>query len=213
MARLSHCGVCRAVPPLRPLAVLVSAVLPRRRAADTDAADSGTLEEVVVTAQKGLENLQDVPISIEVLDAPRARQAPYDLDDYVEYSPASPTITRRQGGNGVGTSHIYMRGITAAQRNHSGSQPTVGTYLDEQPVTTIDGSLDVISMTSPARSSRGPARHPVRREFRGGTHRIITNKPDPSKFSAGESTWKATTSTHGLEARDGKSRGVRQHTA
>ena len=37
-----------------------------------------------------------------------------------------------------------MRGVaTGGDGNHSGSLPSVGTYLDEQPVTTIGGTLDV----------------------------------------------------------------------
>ncbi len=48
----------------------------------------GTLEEVVVTAQKRRENLQNVPISIEVLDNTKLEQLNIvDLDDYVKYSP------------------------------------------------------------------------------------------------------------------------------
>ena len=69
-----------------------------------------------------------------------------DLDDYVKYSPSiAYSRAEGQGGNGQpGTSHIYMRGVTSgANENHSGSQPSVGTYLDEQPVTTIDGTVDV----------------------------------------------------------------------
>ena len=56
-----------------PLASAISAILAGGapmvlHAADTDAAaSSGTLEEVVVTAQKVAQNLQNVPISIEAI--------------------------------------------------------------------------------------------------------------------------------------------------
>ena len=37
-----------------------------------------------------------------------------------------------------------MRGISdGGNGNHSGPEPSVGTYLDEQPITTIGGTLDV----------------------------------------------------------------------
>ena len=45
-----------------------------------------------------------------------------------------------------GMTTVYIRGVSppAARRgNHSGSLPQVGIYLDEQPVTTIGGTLDV----------------------------------------------------------------------
>ena len=37
-----------------------------------------------------------------------------------------------------------MRGVASGENgNHSGPLPTVGIYLDEQPITTIGGTLDV----------------------------------------------------------------------
>jgi iron complex outermembrane receptor protein len=194
-------GACAGDIPLRrlPLASAVSAILaggaPLAHAAtDTAAApseaDTGTLAEVVVTAQKRTENLQDVPISIEVLDSVKLDQLHVvSLDDYVKYSPSiSYSRAEGQGGNGQpGISHIYMRGVTSgANENHSGSQPSVGTYLDEQPVTTIDGSLDVhLYDIQRIEVLEGPQGTLYGASSEAGTVRIITNKPDPSKFSAG----------------------------
>ena len=65
-----------------------------------------------------------------------------------------------------------MRGVVSGgDGNHSGSQPSVGTYFDEQPVTTIDGTLDMhIYDIAAHRGAGGSAGHPVRREFRGRHH-------------------------------------------
>ncbi len=175
-----------------PLASAVSAILAggvSMAHAATDS-DSGTLEEVVVTAQKKTENLQDVPVSIEVLDNVKLEQLHVvSLDDYVKYSPSiSYSRAEGQGGNGQpGISHIYMRGVTSgANENHSGSQPSVGTYLDEQPVTTIDGSLDVhLYDIERIEVLEGPQGTLYGASSEAGTVRIITNKPDPTKFSAG----------------------------
>ena len=92
------------------------------------------VEEVTVTAQKVTENLQNVPVSIEAIGTQKIEQLNIaNLDDYVEYLAGVTTIKSiGQGGNGVGTTHVYMRGINSGQDgNHSGSQPTVGTYFDE----------------------------------------------------------------------------------
>jgi iron complex outermembrane recepter protein len=175
-----------------PLASAVSAILAGgvSLAHAAGEGDTGTLEEVVVTAQKTSENLQDVPISIEVLDSVKLEQLHVvSLDDYVKYSPSiSYSRAEGQGGNGQpGISHIYMRGVTSgANENHSGSQPSVGTYLDEQPVTTIDGSLDVhLYDIQRIEVLEGPQGTLYGASSEAGTVRIITNKPDPSKFSAG----------------------------
>src|SRR6202023_1061101 len=174
-----------------PLASAISAILAGAPAvhAATEA-ETNTLEEVVVTAQKRTENLQDVPISIEVLDNTRLEQLHVvSLDDYVKYSPSiAYSRSEGQGGNGQpGTSHIYMRGVVSgANENHSGSQPSVGTYLDEQPVTTIDGSLDVhLYDIQRIEVLEGPQGTLYGASSEAGTVRIITNKPDPTKFSAG----------------------------
>ena len=141
-----RCNDRRALSRL-PLATAISAILAgvpvAHAASDTDVA---TLEEVVVTAQKRTENLQDVPISIQALGEQKLQELHVDnLDDYVKYLPGVTTVKGLgQGGNGVGTTHVYMRGVVSGQDgNHSASQPSVGTYFDEQPVTTIDGTIDI----------------------------------------------------------------------
>ena len=174
-----------------PLASAISAILAGSPAVHAAVeAETNTLEEVVVTAQKRSENLQDVPISIEVLDNAKLEQLHVvNLDDYVKYSPSiAYSRAEGQGGNGQpGTSHIYMRGVVSgANENHSGSQPSVGTYLDEQPVTTIDGTVDVhLYDIQRIEVLEGPQGTLYGASSQAGTVRIITNKPDPTKFSAG----------------------------
>jgi iron complex outermembrane receptor protein len=79
-----------------------------------------------------------------------------------------------------------MRGVVSgASENHSGSQPTVGTYLDEQPVTTIDGTPDVhLYDIQRIEVLEGPQGTLYGASSEAGTVRIITNKPDPTAFSA-----------------------------
>jgi outer membrane receptor protein involved in Fe transport len=170
-----------------PAASLLLACMQSAYAAE---ADEGGLSEIVVTAQKRSENLQDVPISIEVLDAAKLDQLHIvNLDDYVKYSPSISYVRGQgQGGNGQpGSSHIYMRGVVSGgDGNHSGSQPSVGTYLDEQPVTTIDGTPDVhIYDIERIEVLEGPQGTLYGASSEAGTVRILTNKPDPSKFASG----------------------------
>ncbi|MBV9696487.1 MAG: TonB-dependent receptor, partial [Gammaproteobacteria bacterium] len=159
------------------------------------------LQEVVVTAQKRVENLQDVPIAVEVLDSRKLEQLNIlGLDDYVKLSPSvSYSRGNGQGGNGQpGESHVYIRGVVnGGDGNHSGSQPAVGTYLDEQPVTTIDGTPDVhIYDIARIEVLEGPQGTLYGASSESGTIRIITNKPDPAKFS-GNVTLQANQVDHG----------------
>src|SRR5438309_2016381 len=164
-------------------------------------APAGGLEEVVVTAQKRVENLQDVPISVQVLDTAKLDQLNIgNIDDYVKFAPGIAYVRGEgQGGNGEpGESHIYIRGIASGGTNHSGSQPSVGEYLDEQPVTTIDGNVDIhIYDIQRIEVLEGPQGTLYGASSQSGTVRIITNKPDPTKFSAGVDVQGNQILTHG----------------
>jgi len=141
------------------------------------------LEEMVVTAQKRSENLQDVPISIQALGSERldALQVS-DTNDYVKFM---PSVTAPTGAPGF--SNFYMRGVASGENNnHSGPLPSVGVYLDEQPVTTITGPLDIhIYDIARVEVLAGPQGTLYGASSQAGTIRIITNKPSTSGFEAG----------------------------
>jgi iron complex outermembrane recepter protein len=171
-----------------PIASALLAAAPGAYAQQQASAGPTGLEEVVVTAQKRSENLQDVPVSIQALSTEKLEQLNItDMDDYVKYLAGVTTVKGLgQGGTGIGTTHVYMRGVVSGQDgNHSASQPTVGTYLDEQPVTTIDGTVDIhIYDIARIEVLEGPQGTLYGASSEAGTIRIITNKPDPTKFSA-----------------------------
>jgi outer membrane receptor protein involved in Fe transport len=172
------------------LAAAVSAAFAAAPAlADDPPENSGALEAIVVTAQKREENLQEIPFSIQALGTEKLEELHVQsLDDYVKFLP-SVTYVRSQGEGGAGqpgTAHVYMRGVTnGGDGNHSGPLPSVGVYLDEQPVTTIDGNLDVhIYDIERIEVLAGPQGTLYGASSEAGTIRIITNKPDPKRFSA-----------------------------
>ena len=100
--------------------------------------------EIVITATKREENVQKVPINVIALGTRRLDQL--NISNFEDYSKQLPSVSALTTSPGVTT--VYMRGVSAAggtnaEGNHSGPLPQVGTYLDEQPVTTIGGTLDV----------------------------------------------------------------------
>jgi len=147
---------------------------------------SGGLEEIVVTAQKRTENLQDVPISIQALGTEKLTEM--NVRNFRDYVQLLPTVTMQQSlGAGAGFSLVYMRGIaTGGDGQATTSQPSVGMYLDEQPITTIQGNLDIhMYDIERVEALAGPQGTLYGASSQAGTIRIITNKPDPSAFSAG----------------------------
>ena len=92
------------------------------------------LEEIVVTAQKREQSLQEVPISINVLDAQTLENLNImRFDDYVQHL---PNVSFQSAG--PSQAQIYMRGVSdGGDGNFSGTNPSVAVYLDEQPVTSV----------------------------------------------------------------------------
>jgi iron complex outermembrane recepter protein len=134
---------------------------------------------IIVTAQKREEDLQKVPISIQALGGRKLEQL--NISNFQDFTKQLPSVSFLSAQPGVTT--VYMRGVAAvaggAEGNHSGSLPQVGTYLDEQPVTTIGGTLDVhIYDISRIESLAGPQGTLYGASSEAGTIRIITNKPD-----------------------------------
>jgi iron complex outermembrane receptor protein len=162
-----------------PLAAAMIGTMPAAMAQQSD----GVLENIVVTAQKRQEDIQDVPVSIQAIGTERLEELHVtDFNDYVQFLPSVTFQTI-----GPGFAQVYMRGVASGgDGNHSGSLPSVGMYLDEQPITTIQGNLDV-HMYDIARveALAGPQGTLYGASSQAGTVRIITNKPSTEGFEAG----------------------------
>jgi outer membrane receptor protein involved in Fe transport len=190
-----------------PLAVAIYFAISSAAFAQTDTQTTGqqapapadktaTLPTVTVTAQKRTENLQKVPISIQVLSSTKLKQQ--NVTDFDSYAKLLPSVSYQTAGPGF--AQVYMRGVSSGgDGNHSGPLPSVGVYLDEQPVTTIQGALDLhIYDIQRIESLAGPQGTLYGASSQAGTLRIITNKPDPSGFAAGYSAEINATSGGGM---------------
>ncbi|MBS0226903.1 MAG: TonB-dependent receptor [Proteobacteria bacterium] len=157
-------------------------------AAKTDVAqkkgnETPSLGEVVVTAQKRQENMQKVPISIQVLGQQKLEEL--HVNKFEDYAKLLPSVSFQNDGPGF--NKPYMRGVVSGDNgNHSGSLPSASIYLDEEPITTIQGPLDIhIYDVARIEALSGPQGTLYGASSESGTLRIITNKPDPSAFQAG----------------------------
>jgi iron complex outermembrane recepter protein len=76
------------IPVASALLAAMPAAFGQQQPPSAAGASTGGLEEVVVTAQKRVENLQDVPISVQVLDTAKLEQLSIvNIDDYVKFAP------------------------------------------------------------------------------------------------------------------------------
>lgn len=153
-------------------------------AQDPQSGDSApSLETITVTAQKRTENLQDVPISMNVIGAQQLDEM--QVNDFEDYAKLLPSVSISPNGPGFG--QVYMRGVASGgDGNHSGPLPSVGIYLDEQPITTIQGALDLhVYDIERVEALSGPQGTLYGASSESGTLRMITRKPDTAGFSAG----------------------------
>jgi iron complex outermembrane receptor protein len=150
--------------------------------------------DIIVTAQKRSESLQNVPISIQVLGTKKLDQL--NVANFNDFTKLLPSVTFQTAQPGQTT--VYIRGVASGgDGNHSGPLPSVGVYLDEQPVTTIGGTLDIhIYDIARIEALAGPQGTLYGASSEAGTIRIITNKPDPGGW-AGAINVEGNTVSHG----------------
>jgi iron complex outermembrane recepter protein len=149
----------------------VLAAISAVQAATADTTTSGALEEVIVTAQKRSESVQDVPLSITTIGAIALEQKA--ITNFFDYGTKVPNLAFAMTGDGVGTARtISIRGI-------SGDNVT-GFYIDETPLPdSIDPrilDIDHIEVL------RGPQGTLYGARSMGGTVRVITQTPNFDEF-------------------------------
>ncbi len=155
------------------------------------------LEEVVVTATKRTESLQDVPISVSALGGEALKDLGVQtFDEYVEFLPNVVSA-----GIGPGQREIYIRGSASEQSSITvapaqGSAPGVALYFDEMPVSFGARNLDVYAADlERIEVLSGPQGTLFGASSQSGNMRLITNKPQLDEMSGSIDV--GMSSTHG----------------
>jgi outer membrane receptor protein involved in Fe transport len=168
------------------LACAIAAVLgassvgvPRAHAADAADADSSGIQEIVVTAQRRDESIENVPITIQAITGDTLKQLNVTtFDDLLRYT---PNVT--YSGNGPGLGNIFMRGLSSGgSGNQSQSTtapfPNVALYLDDQSMQFPARNLDVYMVDMErVEVLEGPQGTLFGGGAQAGVLRYITNKP------------------------------------
>jgi outer membrane receptor protein involved in Fe transport/tetratricopeptide (TPR) repeat protein len=153
------------------------------RAAPAATADD-TLAEVVVTARKRTENVQDVPQNVDVFTAQNIKDLGLvRFEDFVALSPSISMISTGPGGQ-----RITIRGASDGSTPNygSGNGSTTG-YLVDDLALDFYGHVPDLHLYDIERIEvlNGPQGTLFGPGALAGAVRIITNKPDPQTFSAG----------------------------
>ncbi len=146
---------------------------------DASAGPTDELSEIIVTAQRRAQSLQDVPISLEVMTAETLSQMHLtNFDDLVKYLPSVSQAT-----NGPGQTNIYIRGLSIGSGGTEGSGaignfPNVAVYLDDQSMQLPGRNLDVYTIDlERVEVLEGPQGTLFGGGAEAGVVRYITNKP------------------------------------
>ena len=146
---------------------------------DQSEASTGGIQEVVVTAQRRSENVQDVPIAIQAFTGDTLKQLNVtSFDDLIRYLPnvSAPSA-------GPGQDQIFMRGLSAGSvATQSGGSingfPNVAIYLDEQSGQLPGRNLDIYAADMERiEVLEGPQGTLFGAGAQAGVIRYITNKP------------------------------------
>jgi len=136
------------------------------------------LQEVVVTAQKRAENLQNVPIAVSVLQGDVLQRS--GIASQVSIATLTPNVTVDTNANFVAP---YIRGIGTAYAN-PGLEPSVATYVDDVYVSRADAGYMSFQDLERVEVLKGPQGTLYGRNTTGGAIRLISK--DPTKdFSVG----------------------------
>jgi iron complex outermembrane receptor protein len=153
------------------------------------AAPELALEEVVVTARKRVESLQDAPISITAFSAADLEaRGVEDMEDLTRYAPN--LVVQNNPGNGSSTSvaAVYIRGVGQDDFQPT-IEPGVGIYVDGVYLArTVGALLDVLDVER-IEVLRGPQGTLFGRNTIGGAISVTTRKPDNDFSGFGEVTF------------------------
>jgi len=165
---------------------------------ETAATQPGGLAEVIVTAQRRVENIQDVPITIQALTGDTLNKL--NVQTFDQFLHFLPNVT--QSNQGPAQGEIFMRGLSVGGGGNQGGGttaafPAVTVYLDEQSGQLPGRNLDVYAVDlERIEVLEGPQGTLFGGGALSGVLRYVTNKPKID-LTEGYATASYGTTAHG----------------
>lgn len=180
MLRASVMGISLQLLPTAVHAQQAQSPTDARMAAETATSDS--TGDIVVTARRRSERLQDVPISITAMSGETLKdRGVSDLKALTNFTPGLEINNGRSDG-GSTTAQIFIRGV--GQNDFLiPNDPGVGLYVDDVYVARSTGAITGLSDVQSIEVLRGPQGTLYGKNTIGGAVRITTVAPDLDEFS------------------------------
>lgn len=136
--------------------------------------NSLVLEEVIVTARKREESLQETPLSVSAFSPEALTEA--GVTNMAGFNKIIPNIEVQNGNGQSGVANVYIRGV--GQRNTEPNLDSgVGIYLDGVYLARADGALLDINDVESVQVLRGPQGTLFGKNTTGGALVFTTKKP------------------------------------
>ena len=137
------------------------------------AAAENVIEEVVVTARKRTENLQDVPAAVSAFNDEELRER--GIDNIIEVARLTPNVTINEtNGLIAGSIQVFIRGIG----NDPGFDQGVGVYVDDVYLNRTAGALLDVYDVDRIEVLKGPQGHLYGRNTIGGAIKYVSREPN-----------------------------------
>ncbi len=153
--------------------------------ADADTGSAAAAGEIIVTAQRRNESIQDVPFTLQALSGATLSQLNVtNFNDLLKYT---PNVTFASNGPGQGA--IFMRGLSTGFAGNQSSGtiapfPNVALYLDDQSMQFPARNADVyVADLERIEVLEGPQGTLFGGGAEAGAVRYITNKPKMNVFA------------------------------
>lgn len=165
------------------LSAVTSILLSPVALAQTRTAPEGALEEIIVTASKRSESLQDVPVSVTAMSQEQLDNL--GVNNFEDFARTQASL----GYTSVGANKLKLivRGLSEGPPENTDYQvqSTVGIYIDETPITSAVATPDlhIVDMER-IELLRGPQGTFYGAGSMGGTLKMVTAKPNLDGFAA-----------------------------
>ena len=164
--------------PCSGLAMLMAGAAPAQDTAPA-AAEGFNLEEIVVTARRTTENVQDVPLTVNVVSAARLEEA--GITNSSEIRNLVSNLYWDDNGGGTTENRITLRGINS-NASRQGFDPGVGVYVDDVYIGDTTGFNTALLDVAQIEVLKGPQGTLFGRNTTAGAISIHTRRPSPNEY-------------------------------
>ncbi|MFQ5563311.1 MAG: TonB-dependent receptor [Parvularculaceae bacterium] len=159
------------------LAALAPAAL-AQDASSGDQASPDRRDQIIVTARRRAESLQDVPVSVSAFDEGRIHELQADNISGIQYATPNVYLDQGDASNAV----IYIRGV-GQNDSLAFADPGVGVYVDDVFVARSQAAFLELFDVERVEVLRGPQGTLYGRNTIGGAVKFVSTKP-PDEFDA-----------------------------